>query len=413
MTRVDLNAVVAAAPARVVVTRDAAGGVREAAFDLSGLPRVDALLTGRPVTEVPGLVERLCSICPVVHHLAGVRALESLAGVTVPPTAQAVRRLLHHAGVIGVHAMGLFAAAPAAAVTLRRFAKAVQAATGSPGHFPVTAVPGGVVAPVDGAQVAVLREAVPGAVAAAQAVADQCDGRVAPEFGGADLALVDETGGLDLFGVRLRAVAADGAVLVPAALPAQWDDLVAETRPGETDPRPYLVGLGPAAGSYRVGPVAQLRVGTVSTPLAAGRQQAWATRGGAEAARAIVTLHAVEVIAALLDDPALTAGTTAAPWPAVLPAGVGVGWVDGARGLLIHRYATTADARVAAATILTPTAQNEAWLGSLLASAVAADSPEAARHGVEAAIREADPCLPCATAAPGSMDLVVDQIKAG
>jgi NAD-reducing hydrogenase large subunit len=155
--------------------------------------------------------------------------------------------------------------------------------------------------------------------------------------------------------------------------------------------------------------VAQLRAGLVATPLAAELQTAWRRLGsGAAAARAIITVHAVEVIEALLDDPALTAGPVATAWPGV-PAGVGVGLVDGARGLLVHRYATTADGRVAAATILTPTAQNEPWLGDMLTTAASRGEEATVRAGMEDAIREADPCLPCSAQPTGTMDLVVTE----
>lgn len=40
-------------------------------FDLSGLPRLDPMLVGRNVAEVPDIVKRLCGLCPVAHHLAG------------------------------------------------------------------------------------------------------------------------------------------------------------------------------------------------------------------------------------------------------------------------------------------------------------------------------------------------------
>ena len=409
--RVLVDQVVEAAPARVVVTRDADGTVTDAAFDLSGLPRVDALLVGRPVVEVPALVERLCSICPAAHHLAGMRALEGLAGLgELPATAEAVRRLLHFGAVIAIDAAGLIATAPAEARLLRRFAKAVMAAAGSPGYFPTTAVPGGVVAPVVPAERDQVAALVAEALAVAQRLAEQAlTVPVAHDrFVGADLALVDQAGQLDLFGRWLRAVAADGQPVVVAAEPGQWDELVAEAVPGSSAPRPYLVGLGPAAGSYRVGPVAQLRVGRVPTPLAAELQQAWRARGGAAAARAIIVVHAIETIAELLGRPELVAGPVAADWPEPLPAGVGLGWVDGARGLLIHRYATDFAGRVATATILTPTAQNEPWLGGLLRAAVEVPAGDDQRDQVEQAIHEADPCLPCSTAAAGTMDLVVE-----
>jgi len=412
VTRIVLDQVIEAAPARVVLTRDADGTVTQAAFDLSGLPRVDAALIGRHVAEVPDLVARLCGICPSAHHLAGVRALESLAGVgELPPTAQAVRRLLHHAGVVSIHAVGLVAAHPDEALLLRRFAKAVMAAAGSPGHFPVTAVPGGVIAPVSNEDRDACLALVADVIAAARRVAEQALARPAPPdpFAGADVALVDGAGCLDLFGLTLRAVAADGTVLVRAGTPAQWDGLVAEADPGSSAPKPYLVPLGAGRGAYRVGPVAQLRVGPVPTPLAAQMQAAWRQgTGGAASARAIIVVHAVEVVRAMLESPELTAGETTTPWPAVLPAGIGIGWVDGARGLLVHRYAAASDGRVAAATILTPTAQNEPWLDDLLRAAGAPDGDSAG--DLEDAIREADPCLPCSSVPPGTMDLVVEVV---
>jgi NAD-reducing hydrogenase large subunit len=232
-------------------------------------------------------------------------------------------------------------------------------------------------------------------------------------FAGADVALVDDVGQLDLFGQTLRAVAADGTVVIPAARPDQWDDLVAEADPGSSAPHPYLVALGPDAGTYRVGPVAQLRVGPVPTPIAARLQQAWQTGdGSAASARAIIVVHAVEMINQLLGDPDLVAGPVAVPCPADPPAGIGVGWVDGARGLLVHRYATTADGRIRKANILTPTAQNEPWLGELLTSAASGSSGAEVRTGLEQAIHDADPCLPCSTAPMGTMDLVVDTVPA-
>jgi NAD-reducing hydrogenase large subunit len=155
--------------------------------------------------------------------------------------------------------------------------------------------------------------------------------------------------------------------------------------------------------------VAQLRIGELTTVRARRLQERWLAAGGsARAARAIMMLHSVEAIGALLESSALVAGpcTTA---PAGVPRDEGVGWVDGPRGLLVHRYVTAGDGVARAVTILTPTAQNEPWLAGLLRAAVdasPADGPD--RMGLEGAIREADPCLPCSSAPPGSMNLQMD-----
>jgi NAD-reducing hydrogenase large subunit len=413
-----LDEIVDSFGAKVIVERGGDGRASAARFDLAGLPRVDALLTGQPVLGVPSLVERLCGICPAAHHLAGVRALEALAGApALPPTAIAVRRLLHHGSAVETHAVRMLAVDRDAAVQLRRFGRATITAAGSPGHFPVTATPGGVLAPVP----AQARDELAGQVGAVLDAATRIARRLLDEpgpadtFTGADAALVDEAGSPDLLGERLRVVGADGSVLEAAAPASRWDHIVAEAVPGDPAPRPYLVTLGPRDGRYRVGPVAQLRVGPLTTPVAARLQADWhATGGGARSARAVLVVHSVEAIALLLDQEVLVRGPVAVPVAGFDRVAVGVGWVDGPRGLLVHRYATDGDGTVATATILTPTAQNEPWLADLLRQAADGGpaDPGVAEHDMEDAIREADPCLPCSSAPEGAMGLLVETMAA-
>jgi NAD-reducing hydrogenase large subunit len=476
VTRWVLDRVVDAGAVVVRVVRGPDGRVREARLDLAGLPPVGPLLVGRPVADLPGLVARLCGLCPAAHHLAGVRALEDLAGVRPPHGAEAVRRVLHHGAALVAHAPRLAGVDPAAAARRDAPGRAGGAAAGAPGHLPATAVPGGVRAGVPEPARAALAARLPAALAAATRVALAGAGGAVPggavpgggvpgggvpgggvpggavpggadpspaagpwpPFPGADAALVDACGRPDLLGGRLRMVAADGAVLAAAARPRGWDALVAEAAPGAATPRPHLRALGPGRGSYRVGPVAQLRVGALRTPVAAVLQDEWRAGGaGSAGARAVLAVHAVEELARLLD---------AAPWrtgPLVRPAPptagvarVGVGWVDGPRGLLVHRYAADLDGVVTAATVLTPTAQNDAWLAGLLRHALAAPDGGAGAElagpapapaprarpadsrvtgdlaagralALEAAVREADPCLPCTDAPPGAMALRV------
>lgn len=409
-----LDEIVDAFGARVIVERDDDGRARSARFDLAGLPRVDSLLVGRPVHGVPSLVERLCGICPAAHHLAGIRALDALAGATeLSSTADAVRRLLHHGSAVDAHATRLLTTDRDAALRLREFALAAVAAAGSPGHFPTTAVPGGVVAPVSHDARHELASQVGPLVLVAARIARRLvtAGRTPGVFTGADAALADASGNPDLLGDRLRVVAADGTVLEPAARAERWDEIVAESVPGDPAPRPYLVALGPEKGCYRVGPVAQLRVGRLTTPVSAELQAHWLrAHCDARAARAIMAVHSMEAIGELLGQDALVSGAVIRPIGRFDHVAVGVGWVDGPRGLLVHRYATASDGTVTAATILTPTAQNERWLSELLRQAAGASSHDASttESDMEDAIREADPCLPCSSAPAGAMGLQVE-----
>jgi NAD-reducing hydrogenase large subunit len=428
--------------ASVVVERSPAGAAVGAYLDLAALPRLEPLLLGRPAAQVPPLVERLCGVCPAAHHLAGVAALEALAGFgPLPAEARRVRRLLHYGSALTMHALGFLAAGQAEAAAWRALGKLAQAAAGSPGHFPASAQLGGVAAPMAPDAAAACLAGAPAALELARtlfawaqagaggdgpggadaAPADRA-GRLGAAggspgggdgFGGADVALVDQAGRLDPLGQRLRAVGPDGAVLVAGAPASQWDALVAERRPGAAASRPHLLVGGVDGGYYRVGPVAQLRVADPATPAAAALAAEWRERGGgALAARAVLAAACVEAIAALAAGPRQVGAPLVAPAPdqALDQAGrCGVGWVDGARGLLVHRYRVDAAGAVDQALILTPTAQNEYWLSRLLLAAV---KRQAGEPGLELAIREADPCLPCVAAPPGRMGVVVRTIAA-
>lgn len=430
--------VVDGAGAQVMVQLGAGGHVCDAWFDLGALPRVEGLLRGRPVADVPTMIEHLCGICPVAHHLAGARALDAFTGaVPITPTAQTVRRLLQHGAVLQTHARGVVQVDAGRALRLESFARKVMAAAAGPSHFPRCAVPGGVAAAITVADRDSLVSEADVAVEQAADLVDQIEARARPTqlptFTGHDLALVDQGGALDLYGEQLRAVAADNTVVIEGACAAEWPDLVAESRPGATASRPFLRAVGPDRGAYRVGPVAQLRVAThLSTAVAESARERWAVAaGGAEWARAVVALHAAEVIQDLLSRPDVVGDCLVAPVQCGVVPGGGVyggsakvvtGWVDGARGLLVHTYRVDDDGRLADATITTPTAQNEGWLAALLLAAasendicakgIEARPPHGLGTTMESAVHEVDPCLPCSSLPVGRMGLKLIVIDA-
>ncbi len=410
--RIDLNELISPAAARVVVHQDKAGRIQDAVFDLAGLPRVDQLLVGHPVTEVPSLVERLCGICPAAHHLAGVAALEGVLGVRkIPAAARLQRRILHFASVLDNHAIRLFGLDRELALRLRKLAKQAMMILGSPGHFPATAIPGGVVQRVTPAEILPLvddlQEALFDTNRLVKSELEKADPSPVAPYAGAEVALVDDSGHPDLFGTRLRA-ARSGEPVLDDISPDQWADSVVEARDGDAAPRPYLRALGAETGSYRVGPISQLRIGALTTPYAAQLQEVWQEANGtALAARSVLAVHCIEVLIDVLSEPKLTSKKIATPLPE-RPSGIteGTGWVDGPRGLLVHHYRADEKGILVSAQILTPTAQNERWLAEMLQDAVSDQAT--AKQAAEASIREADPCLPCTSTPPGEMDLTID-----
>ena len=95
---------------KVTLLLDGAGRVRQARLHIVEFRGFERFIVGRPYWEVPVVVQRLCGICPVSHHLAACKAIEDALGVAaeVPPSAQALRRLMHHGQILQSHALHFF-----------------------------------------------------------------------------------------------------------------------------------------------------------------------------------------------------------------------------------------------------------------------------------------------------------------
>src|SRR5208283_5588692 len=69
----------------------------------------EMFVQGRPFWELPVMVQRLCGICPVSHHLAAAKALDVIVGATrLTPTAEKIRRLMHYGQILQSHALHFF-----------------------------------------------------------------------------------------------------------------------------------------------------------------------------------------------------------------------------------------------------------------------------------------------------------------
>ncbi len=83
-------------------------------IEISPVTRVEGrgferFIRGRLLWEVPVIVQRLCGICPVSHHLAAAKAMDQIVGVDVlPPTAEKMRRLMHYGQVMQSHVLHFF-----------------------------------------------------------------------------------------------------------------------------------------------------------------------------------------------------------------------------------------------------------------------------------------------------------------
>ena len=82
---------------KVTLLLDENNKVEQARLHIVEFRGFERFVQGRPYWEAPVLVQRLCGICPVSHHLAAAKAMDMIAGVDkLPPTAEKMRRLMHY-----------------------------------------------------------------------------------------------------------------------------------------------------------------------------------------------------------------------------------------------------------------------------------------------------------------------------
>ncbi|MFC1612530.1 Ni/Fe hydrogenase subunit alpha [Patescibacteria group bacterium] len=80
------------------------GNVKEAFVDiLEGARLIEGMLRGRPYADIPIISSRVCGVCPVVHNLSAIKALENALGVKVDNTVVLFRKLLMLGEMIQSH----------------------------------------------------------------------------------------------------------------------------------------------------------------------------------------------------------------------------------------------------------------------------------------------------------------------
>ena len=98
---------------KVAITLDDAGNVVDTKVHVQNLRGFEKFCEGRPVEEMPRTVCHICGICPWAHHLASSKATDGCFGVTPPPTAVKLRRLMQNIAYVSDKILNFyFLAAP-------------------------------------------------------------------------------------------------------------------------------------------------------------------------------------------------------------------------------------------------------------------------------------------------------------
>ena len=87
----------------------AQGGTKEAKLETAeGARLYESLVIGRQFADVPTIVARICGICPVVHTLTSLKAIENAFGIKVNQQVIILRKILELAQIVHSHSLHLF-----------------------------------------------------------------------------------------------------------------------------------------------------------------------------------------------------------------------------------------------------------------------------------------------------------------
>lgn len=442
---------------KITLKTNDVGEVTEAYFSVTQVRGFEKFCEGRPYYEMPGLMARICGICPVSHLIASAKACEAIMSIEIPPTAAKLRRALNLAQTIQSHALSFFYLAspdlllgmdahPAdrnifgvakadsklglAGIGLRRFGQHIIELLGRKRIHPGWVVPGGVTEPLEAAKRDEILGLIPEAYANIKLALEwykRITDRFRDEaehfanFPGAFLGMVGDDGGLEFTDGKLRLIDAEGNILLDKLQAAQFDQYFGEAvEPFSYMKFPYYKPLGYPDGAYRVGPLARLNIAShAGTPLADLELKEFKQLANGPVlgsfyyhhARLIDILHGIEVIEQIFSDPTILDKHVRAT------AGVnrleGSGVAEAPRGTLMHHYKVNENGQMVWANLVIATGQNNnAMNRGVLQTAqryVKGDKLEDGMlNRVEAVIRTFDPCLSCSTHAYGQMPLIIE-----
>ena len=443
--------------AKISIYVDDSGEVRSAQFHVTGFRGFEKLCEGRPFHEMPGLMSRVCGICPVSHIIASCKACDALLGVEVPYTAVLQRKLVNLAQLLQSHALSFFhLSAPdlllgmdspaekrnvfgllehdadftRRGIRLRQFGQRIIELVGGKRIHPSWGVPGGVLRVMGEAERDEIRGWIPEALESVEIAIGRLKGvldSLADEiehlgnFPTLFLGLVSPEGELEYYDGVIRIVDGEGNVVADGLDPQRYLTYLGEASEEWSYMKfPYYKPLGYPGGKYRVGPLARLNVARFARTPRAGRELHEFKQRAKGAvcqsfhyhlARLIEMLYAVERIEELIAEPELMGTTIRAR--AGQNRNEGIGCSEAPRGTLFHHYQVDDSGLVRSANLLIATSQNNLAMNLAVEQAArrfvnAGNLQEGMLNRVEATIRCFDPCLSCSTHAIGQMPLIIE-----
>ncbi len=433
--------------ARIAIHLDDTGNVRDTFLHIMSLRGFEKFIQGRPAEEVPRIVNRICGICPWMHHLASNKAVDGCFGVKPTPTGHKLRevcqvmahisdKILHFFFlaapdfVLGPdsdyavrNVIGIVKQAPelaAKVVKMRQLGQMMLEGFAGKAIHPVAGVVGGFAKPMSEEERKSLLSKARTLLDFALYAMEFAKTSVFPRYedlmatlgviNTGFLGTVDDNGALQLYDGHLRLMKADGTVTeFPVS---EYDNYLSEhVEPWTYGKMPYAkcwnegfsMDLDAPKGVYRSNTLARINVADhIATPHAQAELEEFREKFGRPAqgtllyhwARLIELIHACERTIELLEQEDIT--DTNIRVKAEPRAGRGIGAVEAPRGTLIHDYTTDDNGCIVKANMIVGTTHNIAPMNMSVkeaATSLIKDGvyDEVLLNRVEMAVRAYDP----------------------
>ncbi|MGA2263617.1 MAG: Ni/Fe hydrogenase subunit alpha [Acidobacteriota bacterium] len=405
---------------KVVLDGDQVSTVQLDVFE--GIRLLEGLVRGRSLEDVTGIVSRICAICSHGHSITSLQALEDALEVAVTPQTRKLRDLAYHGANIESHALHVFVLAlpdllghpsvislagvnpdaVAMALRLKKLGNTIQEVIGGRAVHPVNYVIGGFGKVPSTDDLLTLKKELSARLTDCERTLEVLRGIKVPDIVCEPIrcaALVPEDEAF-FFGncIELSDGGANKTIPVREYRTLTNEYLVphSHAKRSANDHRSYMVGALArlTISGDRIGGMArraweELRLTLPATNILMNN-----------IAQAVEMIYSVERALHLVADLLETGIAPESPLPYRVRACHGTAATEVPRGILFYSYELDSEGRVAAADVITPTAQNLNHIEDQMRAAV--------RQGVEAGVsdlmleqrlamiaRAYDPCISC------------------
>jgi F420-non-reducing hydrogenase large subunit len=454
---------------KIEIFLNEAGNVENAYLQIPELRGFEKFAEGRRAEDMPIITPRICGVCPVAHHLASTKALDSAFNVEPTDTAKKLRELMNCGYFIYDHTLHFyflggpdFVVGPDApkadrnifgvlkkvgidvgreVIKHRAYGQKMTSILGGKATHPTSGLPGGISKGLNHEEREEMEKMALSSVEFAKFSLKIFDDIVLANKSYVDLivsdpyqlnvynmGLVDENNHVNFYDGEIRVTDQEAKEFVKFRSNEYLDNICEHVEPWTYSKFTYLKKLGwngfnegPESGIYRVGPLGRLNAADgMSTPLADEEyKRMYETLGGKPVAstlafhwaRLIELLNAAERAVELSQDPKITDTDLRNP---VNEPGEGVGVVEAARGTLLHHYEIDDNGLIEKANLIVATTNNYADICMSIRDAAKGvikngEVNDGLLNLVEMAFRAYDPCFGCSThSLPGEGPITVN-----